>query len=291
VAGSLGRVGLVIAVAVLSAGRTTAGESTCVVKYEHDRLTVHVDAAPLADVVREIGTQSGAEIVGAVCKPREVTQAFHGVPIADGLMRLLGDQSFTLRYGPRGELRQIDLRGESLAPTAASAPGDGASERERPRLVLGGHGPGPGALISHEVTSDGQVVVSVREVGPRGGRHPRKGHEDPEEAPQDPAVVGTPVAQGTMGAQGPSTSDQSSQDQQLTGDDLERKLRSNVLNNLEQMADGDLAQYLATPEGQRVAALLQYYAAHHPSSSANQRANGLLDRVPDMRTPAPRAHH
>jgi len=63
--------------------------------------------------------------------------------------------------------------------------------------------------------------------------------------------------------------------------DLERKLRRQFLNDLSQMNDAALAEYLATPEGQHIAALLQYYAAHHPSSTSNQTANGILDRVPD----------
>src|SRR5262249_7701468 len=163
-------------------------------KYERGRLTVHVDAVPLAEVVREIGTQSGAEIVGTVCKPREVTQAFDGVPVVDGLVRLLGEQNFTLRYGPEGELRQIDLRGESRAATAAPALGDAASEPDTRRRASSG--PGPGALISREDPSDRRVVVSVREVGQGDGSHRRRRHEDREEAPQGPGVLGIPVAQG-----------------------------------------------------------------------------------------------
>src|SRR5262245_49060586 len=55
---------LAVAVVLLSSVRPAASESTCVVKYEHDRLTMHVDAVPLTDVVREIGRQTGAGVVG-----------------------------------------------------------------------------------------------------------------------------------------------------------------------------------------------------------------------------------
>ena len=56
---------LVVAVTLLSAGSLAAREP-CVVAYDDDRLTVHAEKVPLADVVREIGRQSGAEIVGEV---------------------------------------------------------------------------------------------------------------------------------------------------------------------------------------------------------------------------------
>src|SRR5437870_13199958 len=102
----------------LSAGPLAAGEPTCVVAYDADRLTVHAKRVPLANVVREIGRQSGAEIVGAVRKPRAVRRDFDRVPLVDALARLLGAQNFTLRYGPEGRLRALALIGEPLAAAA-----------------------------------------------------------------------------------------------------------------------------------------------------------------------------
>ena len=279
---------LAVAVGLVSSARPAASESTCLVKYERDRLTVHVDAVPLTDVVREIGRQTGAEIVGVVLKPRQVTQQLDDIPVADGLMRLLGDQNFTLRYGASGELREIDLRGESLVATPASAPGDAPNGPSARRSAS--HGRDADTHISREVTSDGRVIVSVRNSGQRSARRRGRTRES-EESPQSPGVVGVPVAAaGTGATPAASTPDQSSQDQQPTADDLERKLRRSFLGNLEQMSDADLANYLTTPEGQHVAALLQYYALHHPSSNSSQRANGIIDRVPGV-TPTPRAHH
>ena len=115
VAGTIGRAVLVVAAMVLSAGPLAAGEPTCVIAYDADRVTVHAKRAPLADVVREIGRQSGAEIVGDVRKPRDVSQDFERVPLVDALARLLREQNFTVRYGPEGKLRAIDLLGEPLA--------------------------------------------------------------------------------------------------------------------------------------------------------------------------------
>jgi len=97
-----------------------------VVAYGDGRLTVHAKGAPLTAVVREIGQHSGAEIVGEVRKRRDVTQDFDRVPLVDALVRLLREQNFTLRYGPEGKLRTIDLLGEPLAAAAQATPADGS---------------------------------------------------------------------------------------------------------------------------------------------------------------------
>src|SRR5919198_1381887 len=130
----VGRAVLVVAVTVLSAGPLAAGDPTCVVTYGADRVTVHAKRVPLADVVREIGRQSGAEVVGEVRKPREVSQEFDEVPLVDALARLLKEQNFTLRYGPEGELRTIKLLGGPMAVAAAQpAPADTSPPDKRAR--------------------------------------------------------------------------------------------------------------------------------------------------------------
>ncbi len=265
----VGRAALVVAATVLSAGPLAAGEPTCVVAYDDDRLTVHAEGVPLTDVVREIGRQSGADIVGAVRKPRDVSQDVDRVPLVDALVRLLGEQNFTLRYGPEGKLRTIDLLGEPLALAAhdvradAGNAGSPASARQgRPH----------GARSSRVTLPDGQVVVTVAGTATGGAT---SGRDEGSGSPDAPALLGGLSQQGTTTAQ-----DQSNQDDQMSAD-LERKLRRQFLNDLSQMNDAALAEYLATPEGQHIAALLQYYAAHHPSSTSNQTANGILDRVPD----------
>src|SRR5205823_3568503 len=82
-------------------------------------------------VERAIGRRGGAEIVGEVRKPRDVTRQFERVPLVDALVRLLGEQNFTLRYGSEGRLRTISLLGEPLAaqttPADASTPDKPAS--------------------------------------------------------------------------------------------------------------------------------------------------------------------
>src|SRR3989442_412192 len=141
VSSRVSRAALVVAATVLSAGPLAAGEPTCVVAYDDDRLTVHAEGVPLTDVVREIGRQSGADIVGAVRKPRDVRQDVDRVPLVDALVRLLGEQNFTLRYGPEGKLRTIDLLGEPLALAAQSVRAD-ANNAGRPASARRGSHPG-----------------------------------------------------------------------------------------------------------------------------------------------------
>jgi len=268
----------VVAATVLSVGPLAAGESTCVVAYDDDRLTVHAEGMPLTDVVREIGRQSGADIVGAVRKPRDVSQDVDRVPLVDALVRLLGEQNFTLRYGPEGKLRTIDLLGEPLALAAHNEPADAGNAGSPASARRGRH---HGARSSRVTLPDGQVVVTVAGTATGGATSGRDEGSGSPDSPDALALLGGLSQQGTTTAQ-----DQSNQNDQ-TGADFERKLRRQFLNDLSQMDDAALAEYLATPEGQHVAALLRYYAAHHPSSTSNQTANGILDRVPDRGGAAP----
>ena len=73
-------------------------------------------------------------------------------------------------------------------------------------------------------------------------------------------------------------------------DELDRKLRRSFLDLLAQMDEGTLAQYFTTPEGQKAQALLEDFAANHPSGHANQKANDVLDRVPGRASQAPQGH-
>src|SRR5207247_4479720 len=149
---------LVVAAALLSAGSFAAREPTCMVAYDDDRLTVHAEGAPLADVVREIGRQSGAEVVGEVRKPRDVRKSLDRVPLVDALVRLLGEQNFTLRYGPEGKLRTIHLLGEPLAPAAQTTPANTSRADQPPSARRHRH---RYVRSSRETLPDGQVVVTV----------------------------------------------------------------------------------------------------------------------------------
>ena len=274
-----------VAVTILVGGPLAAEQATCIVDYSTDRLTVHARGASLDHIVQEVARQSGAEIVGTVRKPRDVSQEFEGVPLVDALARLLGDQNFTLRYGPEGELRSIHLLGEALSPVSPSAlVSEASNARESEKSSSEPHARGGGVRSSRETLPDGGVLVTSRAKGTRDRSRRKKRHDQGDETPQTPGLSGVPVQ--STAAQ--DETNQGKPDQQLTADQLERKLRRSFLGTLDQMDDAALTEYLATPEGQRAAAFLQYLSAHHPSSSSYQKANGIIDRVPSLPPSAPR---
>jgi hypothetical protein len=257
---------LVIAATLLSAGSFAAREPTCVVAYDDDRLTVHAEGAPLADVVREIGRQSGAEVVGEVRKPRAVRQSLDRVPLVDALVRLLGEQNFTLRYGPEGKLRTIHLLGEPLAAAARTTPADAtkpdkpvSARRHRHRDVRS----------SRETLPDGQVVVTVAGTDTRSAAKPGDASNG---SPEDPARLSQ---QGATTQEWPAP------------DELDRKLRRHFLDLLAQMDDATRAQYFTTPEGQKAQALLEDFAAHHPPGRSSQKASDLLGGVSGQASQTP----
>ena len=256
---------LLVAAMVLSAGPLAAGEPMCVVAYDADRVTVHAERVPLANVVREIGRQSGAEILGQVRKPRDLSLDFDRVPLVDALARLLREQNFTVRYGPEGKLRAIDLLGEPLALASAQTTRADASNPDKPASARRHRHRHRDVRSSRETLPDGQVLVTVAAGTDTGG-------------------ATNPARLGGLSEQGATTQEQSTQTTWPPPDELDRKLRRRFLDLLAQMDETALSQYFATPEGQRAAALLGDFAAHHSDGRSNKKANNILGRIP---APAP----
>src|SRR3989475_5515601 len=131
------RLALAVLAAALAApgARSEEGAPGRVIHYEGDTLTVHLAGAPVTDVLDELGRQAGAEIRGQVRDPREVSAEFEGVPLAEALHRLLGDQNFALVYGNEGRLKSVRLLG---GPQTAAAAGAAAPPLSQP--------PAPGGM-------------------------------------------------------------------------------------------------------------------------------------------------
>jgi len=256
---------LLVAAMALSAGPLAAGEPMCVVAYDADRVTVHAERVPLANVVREIGRQSGAEILGQVRKPRDLSLDFDRVPLVDALARLLREQNFTVRYGPEGKLRTIDLLGEPLALASAQTTRADASNPDKPASARRHRHRHRDVRSSRETLPDGQVLVTVAAGTDTGG-------------------ATNPARLGGLSEQGATTQEQSTQTTWPPPDELDRKLRRRFLDLLAQMDETALSQYFATPDGQRAAALLGDFAAHHSDGRSNKKANNILGRIP---APAP----
>src|SRR6266478_9029489 len=115
------RLALAVLAAALAApgARSDEGAPERVIHYEGDTLTVRLTGAPVTDVLDELGRQAGAEIRGQVRDPGEVSAEFEGVPLAEALHRLLGDQNFALVYGNEGRLKSVRLLGGPQTAVAA----------------------------------------------------------------------------------------------------------------------------------------------------------------------------
>src|SRR2546422_11042629 len=147
-------------------------------------------SVPLTDIVSEIARQSGAAVLGEVHGPREVSEDFEDVPLAKGLERLLGEQSFTLRYGREGNLRTIKLLGEAVAAATLSTPVESANEPQA-RSSAGPRSRGGGMASAHDPVSDRGARVTVRSAG-RGerktSRKRKDQRDDSDDVPKVPAV-------------------------------------------------------------------------------------------------------
>ncbi len=260
-----GRALFAVAAIALSVAPLVAGELTCVVAYDADLVTVHVQRVPVPGIVREIGRQSGAEVVGDVRKPGDVSQEFDRVPLVDALARLLGEQNFTLRYGPEGQLRTIKLLGAPLAV----------------------------APTTQANVSDPDEAASARQDRHRGVRSPRE--RLPARQPLATAVGAdagdasnaSPGPRGGLSDQEGATQDQSDQQVWPVPDELDRKLRRRFLDFLAQMDDASLTEYFATKDGQRAQALLEDFGTNHASGDSSQKANDILRRIPAPLTQEP----
>ena len=109
---------LVLAAVVCGAATAlAAAERTNLhVAYSDDRLTAHVDAVPVHQVLDAVATASGATIRGQPLDDRPVSADLDAVPIDDALHRLLGSQNFTLSFGSGGRLKTVVLLGGPEAP-------------------------------------------------------------------------------------------------------------------------------------------------------------------------------
>jgi len=262
----LPRTAAVFVAALLALGGARAADQAPAggVRYRDDRMSVDLQGVPLADVIDELGRQSGAAIRGNVCRSRELSLTFDEVPLPQALERVLGEQNFTLRYGSGGQLEAVDLLGE----------------------------PGP-LLSTPAATSETGSAASLQSRGPGGGGAPTIG-QGARAAGLSVSVLGGPAANGQAGAPGsPSavggsqTTAQGQQQQELSDAELQQRIRRSLLNSLGSMDDTSLAALMDTPEGRRIQALLQYYADHHVGSTRQQQAAGIIQRLPNAPAPAP----
>jgi hypothetical protein len=231
-----------------------------VIAYSPEALTMRVGKAPLSAVLEEIGHQAGAVIRG---EPgvQEVGGSFEDVPLDEALDRLLRKRNYTLRYGPEGDLRAIDLLGEPLTLTAAQTTRADMSTPDERTTHLGHR---HRVLQSLRGTlEEKQVLVTVAGTGAD-----RSGSRE----------FGAEL--GDQPGQGATTESQSNQDNSQPPDEIDRRLRRRFLDLLSQMDESTLAQYFATADGQQAQVFLEYFAANHAGEGSRQKASDILSRIP-----------
>lgn len=108
-----------------------AAEPAREIRYRDDRVTLRLDRVPVTEVVAELAKQSGATVRGEVREARDVTLELTDTPVKEALQRLLGAQSFTLVYGEKGDLKEIELKGGPEDDPRRRAAAAGAKEGDR----------------------------------------------------------------------------------------------------------------------------------------------------------------
>jgi len=122
-----------LAVAVLLGAGVRGTPAERLIRYENETLTVRLTNVPVAEVLDEVGRQTGAAVRG----PRPagaVSAAFEAVPLDEALKRLLGAQNFALVFADGGRLKAVRFLAVPEDP-AAAPPAEAAPARATPPEV------------------------------------------------------------------------------------------------------------------------------------------------------------
>ena len=105
----------------------TGADDAQPLRYENDRLTGDVVDMSLHAMLMEIGRQGGARVRIEGVADRDVSGRFPGLPLYEGLRRVLGEDNFTLVYsgGSGGQsdtprLKEIQVFGGGEGPSVTN---------------------------------------------------------------------------------------------------------------------------------------------------------------------------
>jgi hypothetical protein len=247
-----------VGVGGLAAAGTAPDRDGLRVVYRNDRLSGHVDAAPLREVLDAVAATSGAEIRGQPLDNHPVSTDLDAVPIDDALHRLLGTQNFTLSFGSGGQLKTVVLLGGPEAPVPPS---------DRP-TAAGVAPPAPPATsafplsLSRAFTRHRPVPVPEQLAEALGA---------------DRATFPQLLEMATVDDDGTRRS----QATQVVLSALEHEswLRRSFLRTLHDLDDASLQDIASGESGPRFIALLQFLAAHSREAGLQKKANVVLDQM------------
>lgn len=250
---------LVLAAVVCGAATAlAAAERTNLhVAYSDDRLTAHVDAVPVREVLDAVATASGAAIRGQPLDDRPVSADLDAVPIDDALHRLLGSQNFTLSFGSGGRLKTVVLLGGPEAPPPSDDRPTAAGVAPPP--------PAPPAFplaLSRAFTRHRPVPVPEQLAEALGA---------------DRATFPQLLELATVDDDGTHRAEAT----QVVLSALEREswLRRSFLRTLHDLDDASLQDIASGESGPRFIALLQFLAAHSREAGLQKKANVVLDQL------------
>ena len=229
------------------------------VRWEHERVTARFTGTPVDDAVREIANAAGGELRGGVIETRDVTLELDAVSLEEALHRLLGAQSFTIRYADGGRVKTIVLEGGPEEPPAPS---------ETPTA----------AGVAVETLPTFPIVLSrmfnrhrpIKLSDPLAERFGQEKASMPELL-----LIATADDNGIMRALATQAV--------LSALEREARYRRSFLRSLHQLDADELSSIANGPSGERLEELLEYLTAHSREPTLQKKAGVVLDQIKDAR--------
>jgi len=245
------------ALLLVVAGSGVAASAAPVVSVHDDRVTARLDGVPLPDVVRALAAATGADVRGTPDPDRRVTTDLADVPLVDAMPRILGSESFTLKYRTDGRLAAIVLLGApSAAPPPAATPAAG-SEAPSPA------GPKGFPLVLSRAVSRHRPVALPDALAAAMGAPTATFPELLDRAMRDDdGVTRTEASMVVLGAL-----------------EKESRLRRSFLRSLLRLNDADRAALMAGEDGERFREILEVVAAHSREPSLQKKAATVLGQL------------
>lgn len=234
------------------------------VRVDGDRVTAHFAGVSVRDALDAMATAAGAELHGAVVTERQVTLDLDGVPLEDALQRLLGTQSFLVRYGEGGRAKAIVLRGGAIetpvvskrSPAAGVPIAPAAPSPQKPAfpLVLGR------LFERHRPIALNEPLALA--LGEERATMPRLLEAAMVE---EDGVTRNMASQAVLSA-------------------LERggRYRRSFMRTLHRLDDEQIAAIAGSADGARFQTLLEYLAAQSREPALQKKAETLLERFRDV---------
>jgi hypothetical protein len=229
------------------------------VRWKHERVTARFAGTPVADAVREIANATGGELRGGVIEPRDVTLDLDAVSLEEALHRLLGAQSFTIRYGDGGRVKTIVLEGGPEAPPPPSETPTAAG-------VAVETGPTFPIVLSRMFARHRPIKLS-EPLAERFGQEKASMPELLEIATADDDGITRALATQAV----------------LSALEREARYRRSFLRSLHQLDADELSSIANGPSGERLEELLEYLAAHSREPTLQKKAGVVLDQIKDAR--------